>query len=86
MSVPWYKRQWFYSHGPGGVRGRPAAAMKTGTRVSASIPQLIWLQDDVPATCNGHAIRVLPQTQRRRRLWLISRNIGSRSYQTRYVF
>ncbi|MFS8024686.1 hypothetical protein Hanom_Chr16g01466291 [Helianthus anomalus] len=59
--------------------------MKTGTRVLAGIPQLIWLQDDVPTTSNGHTVRVLPQTQRRRRLWLISRNIGSQSCQTRYV-
>ncbi|MFS7915045.1 hypothetical protein Hanom_Chr02g00160701 [Helianthus anomalus] len=64
MSVPRYKRRWFHSHGPGGggVRGRPAAAMKAGTRVSAGIPQLIWLQDDVPTTRNGHIVRVLPQT------------------------
>ncbi|MFS7994916.1 hypothetical protein Hanom_Chr12g01111711 [Helianthus anomalus] len=38
-----------------------------------------------PATCNGHAVRASPQTQTRRRLWLISRDIGSRSFQTRYV-
>ncbi|KAF5785449.1 hypothetical protein HanXRQr2_Chr10g0428791 [Helianthus annuus] len=35
-----------------------------------------------PATCNGHAVRASPQTQTRRRLWLISRDIGSRSFQT----
>ncbi|KAJ0822356.1 hypothetical protein HanPSC8_Chr16g0731031 [Helianthus annuus] len=83
MSVPRYKRRWFYSHGPGGVQGRPAAVMKTGTRVWAGIPQLICLQDDVPMTCNGHAVRVSPQTQRQQRLWLIFPNIGSRSYQNR---
>ncbi|KAJ0923472.1 hypothetical protein HanPSC8_Chr05g0216371 [Helianthus annuus] len=52
-------RWWFYSHGQDGVRGRPKAAAKTGTRVPASyhIAQPIWLQDDNPTTCNDHTIR-----------------------------
>ncbi|KAJ0481470.1 hypothetical protein HanRHA438_Chr13g0601361 [Helianthus annuus] len=59
MSARWYKRRWFYSHGPGGVctRSTGGCGGETGTKVptvtvSHSRSSFKMMS---PATCNGCA-------------------------------